>query len=330
MAVRVPIPSQFTNLDIRDTLNAYGGSVGDISSDYFGDRANINKWAGRKPTWNPNYPSSFGVDRIVTGWKYLKYRKPEAPYRIADYVGYNPTALPCKLNRISIAPTTVTVSGQGVTVFFEWFTGEIDWREYGATMLVFTLTENGNNVRGQIKEVSLDGIPKNGIINNSGQEVFQYSFVGNPGDKRTLGVSVTMRGSDGVSFKIEEAGAVVKLEGTVEYKVNYPTNIIYTYNGKWNTYGGYIAAMPKLPIKSSGELYNDLQIPFNTTSASVLNNFRNSSVFFSLPNGRTITYTYEGETPDQAATKVLMYKKLGSGSNIWDPVTDPYYVTVLG
>ncbi|MCS3267398.1 hypothetical protein NXX78_15770 [Bacteroides fragilis] len=35
MAVYNRIPDRFTNLDIRDTLNAYGGSVGDNSLNYF-------------------------------------------------------------------------------------------------------------------------------------------------------------------------------------------------------------------------------------------------------------------------------------------------------
>lgn len=49
MAVYNVIPARFTNLDIRDTLNANGGSVGDNSSDYFGVRANVNIFSLKKP-----------------------------------------------------------------------------------------------------------------------------------------------------------------------------------------------------------------------------------------------------------------------------------------
>ena len=49
MAVYNVIPDRFTNLDIRDTLNANGGSVGDNSSDYFGVRANVNIFSLKKP-----------------------------------------------------------------------------------------------------------------------------------------------------------------------------------------------------------------------------------------------------------------------------------------
>ena len=116
MAVRVPIPSQFTNLDIRDTLNAYGGSVGDVSSDYFSERANINPSSARKPI---HYPNKIGVlseddyksmhygfdfrqilpttlDQIISvgSANYILPRGGiDSPYRIADFIGYDPTSL---------------------------------------------------------------------------------------------------------------------------------------------------------------------------------------------------------------------------------------------
>lgn len=317
------MPNTFTSLDIRDTLNANGGSVGDVSNDYYSDRANINRWAARKPTYNEAYPSSFDFDRIVGTLHYLKYRKPVAPYRSSDYAGYNAKALPCKLNRISVSPTTVTQSGQGVTVFFEWFTGEIDWRVYGATTLRFYLTVDGNIVSGQAKEVSLNNVPVNGIINNSGQEVFQYSFVGSPGDRRTLGVGVSMRDNDGRTFIIDEPGGIVSLTQVVEYQVSYPINIVYTYSGLWSTYRSYVQTLPEVPIASSGAALPDLTVPFNTKDSSIIGKFINAGyIYFMLPTGGSIMYKYASQTPDYAATKVLSYTLVGS-FNSWPGVNNP-------
>lgn len=67
MAVYNRIPERFTNLDIRDTLNAYGGSVGDNSLNYFSAAARINMWSKRKPVkrnimFNTEDPNWFRAD----------------------------------------------------------------------------------------------------------------------------------------------------------------------------------------------------------------------------------------------------------------------------
>ena len=293
----------------------------------------LNIWSANQPRWHRDYPSSFYTQRVEYTNKYMRHRNVAGginePYYLNDWIGYNHHAQPCRLNRISVTEQ-VYAPNQEVQCYFEYFTGEIDWRVYGATSLTFQMIVDGFSVPGQRKEVNLNSVPVNGIINNSGSEIFRYTYTANPGSSKMVGVFVQMQNNDGVFYRIDEAAAIMKMEKQVKFIVSYPTNIIYTYNGKWQTYAQYIPSLPKLPISSStGQLYEDLQIPFNTTPVSVLNNFRNN-VFFQLPNGRTVTYTFQGETPDQAATKVLMYKVLGGTKITWDPITDPYYVTVLG
>ncbi len=67
MAVHDVIPNSFTNLDIRDTLNASGGSVGDNSNDYYSERAKINPFSKFKPVrlpcrWGSAEPGYFQLE----------------------------------------------------------------------------------------------------------------------------------------------------------------------------------------------------------------------------------------------------------------------------
>ena len=107
MAVHDVIPDRFTNLDVRDTLNAGGGSVGDHSEDYFSDRARINIWSWLKPIELDNrFPtleqrkllSGFFLSEVNTPWnipvKVFKYRLPSSFFRIADFTGYRYKANP--------------------------------------------------------------------------------------------------------------------------------------------------------------------------------------------------------------------------------------------
>ena len=115
MAVYNVIPARFTNLDIRDTLNANGGSVGDNSSDYFGVRANVNIFSLKKPVkfnkqfvtdadaWWKADNGNFGIILPPTGslpavgspmspWSWDFPGGSGSPLRISDYAGYNPKA----------------------------------------------------------------------------------------------------------------------------------------------------------------------------------------------------------------------------------------------
>lgn len=117
MAIYDILPT--TNLkwdDIRDTLNAGGGSVTNIVSTAFVKSANINKWAKYKPVRLneifPSYdtywkaqdgycglvPAKCGADYITDSQKEWTYNLPRGgesePYRIGDFRGYDPNALP--------------------------------------------------------------------------------------------------------------------------------------------------------------------------------------------------------------------------------------------
>lgn len=112
MAVYNVIPDRFTNLDIRDTLNAYGGSVGDNSLNYFSAAARINMWSKRKPvkrnimfnTEDPNWfradSGNYGINvpraadiALLTG-TYTYDIPVQGSYnlRVGDFAGYNPEA----------------------------------------------------------------------------------------------------------------------------------------------------------------------------------------------------------------------------------------------
>lgn len=334
MAVKVPIPTQFTNLDVRDTLNAYGGSVGDVSSHYFEPRAKLNVWAGKKPTWNVNIPSSFEIYNQVGNISHLRFRHIVAgePYRIADFIGYNPQATPCRLNRISVAPEVVKVNRQDMTIFFEFFTGEIDWRAFGATKLRVYLTIDGGIDTHNIIELPLNGIANNSIVNNAGQSVFQYTFVGTPGQSKRIGVAVSYSNDNGQLYVVDQPGTVMSMEQTVRYEAPYPTNIIYSYSGLWSSYSSYVQSMPKVPINtSSGEVYDTLSVPFRTTDQAIIGNFvRSGYIRFILPNSYgTILFKYSSQTPSQAATKILTYTLVGSFRS-WPGVNNPnaYPITV--
>lgn len=118
MAVYEILPT--TNLkwdDIRDTLNANGGNVNNSAVTAFQSSANINKWSKYKPVRLnqpfPSYdtywkaqngycglvPAKCGADWIsdiqTLEWEYELPRGGESEsYRLGDYRGYSPKALP--------------------------------------------------------------------------------------------------------------------------------------------------------------------------------------------------------------------------------------------
>lgn len=121
MAVHDIIPRQFTADDVRDTLNAGGGSVGNNWVDYFGEKANIDMWSKNKPfrlnlngeaTSTNKYDANYGIDLASVGnssllelfkkaianssWKYLFPRggSYNEPFRFDDFIGYNRNSKP--------------------------------------------------------------------------------------------------------------------------------------------------------------------------------------------------------------------------------------------
>lgn len=118
MAVRDILPE--TNLtwdDVRDTLNANGGIVGDNSfSSAFKDTANIDMWSKHKPVRHLKlFPTDYGylkeakyglaipsiVQPVNNGeltndvWEYELPRIGTDALRLGDFRKYNPKAIPC-------------------------------------------------------------------------------------------------------------------------------------------------------------------------------------------------------------------------------------------
>lgn len=103
MAVKAILPT--TNLeysDVRDTLNANGGSVNNNMSSLFKEAANINMWSKNKPesynktfdlTQEDRIKNSFGLSfELVDGFYKWVYTLPtggeSSPYRLGDFRGY--------------------------------------------------------------------------------------------------------------------------------------------------------------------------------------------------------------------------------------------------
>lgn len=121
MAVHTIIPtSNVLMSDIRDTLNANGGSVNNNLTSFFASSANINKWSRKKPV-NYNKPTplteqefklaNYGLsnyyigrtmtpkqlmDLAIAGTDFYPYEPPKggasSPYRLSDFCSYNTKA----------------------------------------------------------------------------------------------------------------------------------------------------------------------------------------------------------------------------------------------
>ena len=121
MAVKSIIPySNVLLADIRDTLNNHGSSCTNDVISFFDSRAVINQWSFRKPystdvdtfklsdTQIRNINCGFSVKQVgaynlipnfmdggMNGWTYNRPTGGQySPYRVGDYVGYNPSAPP--------------------------------------------------------------------------------------------------------------------------------------------------------------------------------------------------------------------------------------------
>lgn len=123
MAVKSILPNtNLTGVDIRDTLNANGGSVGDNFTSFFTSGANINMWSKYKPVisttlffdlslWQSSgfrgdlgdcglniktySPSTFktAAKAGTTGWSYkIPSGGSSEPMRLGDFRGYCPSA----------------------------------------------------------------------------------------------------------------------------------------------------------------------------------------------------------------------------------------------
>lgn len=97
---------------LRDILNAHGGNVGNRHTDYFSEKANINKWSKRKPVTHPamfkltdedfasvnwgwevvSYSSPF---KLIDAWlgDFWSYTLPTDNLRISDFINYDPDAV---------------------------------------------------------------------------------------------------------------------------------------------------------------------------------------------------------------------------------------------
>lgn len=114
MAVKTMLPS--TNLtwdDIRDTLNANGGSVSNVVASAFQESANINRYSFCKPIQsnelftvnftNETYLNSLtpvkyrGGDTPPTDF-YYKYNRPTDKFRLGDFRGYIPNEYPVNMS----------------------------------------------------------------------------------------------------------------------------------------------------------------------------------------------------------------------------------------
>lgn len=97
---------------LRDILNAHGGSVGNRHSDYFSEKANINKWSKRKPVshqsmfkltdedfasvnWGWEAKSYNSPFELIDAWlgDFWPYTPPTENMRISDYINYDPDAV---------------------------------------------------------------------------------------------------------------------------------------------------------------------------------------------------------------------------------------------
>lgn len=146
MAVKEVIESSSVLLeDIRDTLNANGGSVGNDASTFFTESANINMWAFYKPyaysdvttkltdTQIKGINCGFEVKQIASytslpsvmdggmnGWSYtLPSGGSSSPYRCGDYVGYYAASMPMISNfyipvQVSLQETSEHVSSSAI------------------------------------------------------------------------------------------------------------------------------------------------------------------------------------------------------------------------
>jgi len=121
--------------DVRDTLNANGGTVGNNLTSFFTTSANINKWSKKKPVdYNKTAPlteqefklANYGLsnyylgrtmtpkqlmDAAIAGTDFYPYVLPSggasSPYRLSDFCEYNTKAEPPYITQApsSVEPT---------------------------------------------------------------------------------------------------------------------------------------------------------------------------------------------------------------------------------
>ena len=108
--------------DIRDTLNANGGNVGNDVVSYFGEDAKINPFSTKKPfvsaeLYTDEWKSGFVLDHTVIPYR-LRYELPtggeSSPYRLGDYRGYDAKMKPSLYpNELAVVVDDVESSGEG-------------------------------------------------------------------------------------------------------------------------------------------------------------------------------------------------------------------------
>lgn len=104
--------SDISYKEIRNVLNAHGGNVGSRHSDFFSEKAKINKWSKRKPVehqkmfkltdedfasvnWGWKAESYANPFRMIDAWcgDFWSYTLPSGNLRISDFIGYDPNAV---------------------------------------------------------------------------------------------------------------------------------------------------------------------------------------------------------------------------------------------
>lgn len=141
------VPDTNVNLanNVRDVLNAAGGSVNNDITSFFKAVANIKKWARKKPVRHPKLlnltdsdfksvnfgltmPSGNNSASIAVAQEYiyqLPTGGPSSPYRLSDFRGYNSNAYAPCVNRVGDLVYN-TVFEDPLVFRLDYYTGGID------------------------------------------------------------------------------------------------------------------------------------------------------------------------------------------------------------
>lgn len=185
MAVFNVMPSQFTSIDIRDTLNANGGNVGDFSGDLFSEKAKINKWSKRKPVRDSSLfqigdyemqRANYGleINRYNDIWQVFNaYLNNTSNYihllprgvnynewlRVSDFIGYMPDA-PNAVEYWQVSPEGIS------TDYYSRIESSFGFRQYSQGVILSEVIPNFNNLYFGIGVVPTKGYAPNYITSN--------------------------------------------------------------------------------------------------------------------------------------------------------------------
>lgn len=178
--------------DIRDTLNANGGNVGNDVVSFFGEDAKINPFSTKKPfvsaeLYTDEWKSGFVLDHTLIPYR-LRYELPkggeESPYRLGDFRGYDakvrPQLWPNELSVVVNDVDSTSGGSQELVVEIRNFKSlaKLLKKDLGIdTFLILGRTDTA-------KEMTLTGTSETVAEANVGMEVSSGdAFVKNPGVK---------------------------------------------------------------------------------------------------------------------------------------------------